>query len=150
MDLTPRNQWIRPVLLVAVIYAVVGIVTADLAGSTSSHQTVTMWRLAAWLLSLIAFMGHIAYERVRRPREVRNTAARVAAAVALGAFALAAVGPVRSHWGTPDFWRVSVLSLPLWPVLTGVPAFLVAFAAGSILRRLRMRDHSPPSKRVAQ
>jgi hypothetical protein len=135
MHLPARHQWLRPMLLAAAMYAVVGIVTAYLARSAPSLQMRTTWRLTAWLLSLVTFLGHIAYEQVRLRSPVRITAARSAAAVALGAFALAIAGPVRSHWGAADFWRTAALSLPLWPVLTGVPAFVVALVAGSILRR---------------
>jgi hypothetical protein len=134
-----RNQWIRPMLLVGIVYAVVGIATAELAGAARSPQMVTLWRWSAWLLSLVAFAGHIAYEQFRLRDGVRATATHVAAAVALGAFLLAAGGPVRSHWGAADFWRVSVLSLLLWPILTGVPAFLAALVAGAVLRRLGRR-----------
>jgi hypothetical protein len=135
MHPTARNQWLRPMLVAAIIYAVVGLVTAYLARSAPSPQMRNAWRLAAWLLSLVTFVGHIAYEQVRLRSAVRNAAAHCAAAVALGAFALAVAGPVRTHWGAPDFWRVAVLSLPLWPILTGVPAFVVALVAGWILRR---------------
>lgn len=135
-------------LLAAIVYAVVGVGTAELARSPSSPQMRTVWRLAAWLLSLVVFIGHIALEQVRLRSTVRTTAAHAATAAALGAFLLAAAGPVRSHWGMTDFWRVAVLSLPLWPILTGVPAFLVALVAGSILRRLVVSDHSAPSNRV--
>lgn len=51
-------------------------------------------------------------------------------------YAVIGVGPVRSHWSADDFWRTAVLSLPLWPVLTGIPAFLAALLGGSILGRL--------------
>ncbi len=61
MRLTARNQWIRPMLLVAIVYAVVGIVTADLARAAPSPQMRTVWRVAAWLLSLVAFGAQIAY-----------------------------------------------------------------------------------------
>ena len=126
-------------LLVAAVYAVVGVVTAALA---RSPQVTTFWRLAAWLLSLIAFLSHIAYEHFRLRSTARNLALHVAAAVALGMFVLAAAGPVRTYWGTPRFWQVSVLSLVLWPIITGVPAFLAALVSGLILRRLGGRDKS--------
>jgi hypothetical protein len=148
MHLTARSRWVPPMLLVAVIYAVVGIVTADLARSAPSPQMRTVWRLTAWLLSLIGFAGHIAHEQLRLRSAVRATAAHTAAAVALGAFALAAAGPVRGHWGASDFWRASVLSLLLWPVLTGVPAFLVALVGGSMFRRFVVHDHSAPANRA--
>jgi hypothetical protein len=131
--------------VVAIVYAVVGLVTAALAGAATSTQMRTAWRLAGWLLSLAAFISHVVYDQIRLRSAVRAGAAHVAAAVALGAFALAAAGPVRSHWGAADFWRASLLSLPLWPIITGVPAFLAALVAGAVLKRLGKRDPSVPS-----
>jgi len=136
MPVIARRQWIRSTLVVAIVYAVIGVVTADLSGSASTPQMRTAWRLAAWLLSFVAFAGHLVHEEVRLRSAVRSAAGHAAAAVALGAFLLAAVGPVLSHWGAADFLRTSLLSLGLWPILAGVPAFLVALVAGSTLRRL--------------
>jgi hypothetical protein len=97
------------------------------------------WRLAAWLLSLTVFASHMTYERSRADWTALRLARRAAAAVAVGAFVLAVVGPARSYWGTDRFWRVTVFSLVLWPVLTGVPAFLAALVAGSVLHRWTAR-----------
>lgn len=141
MQSTARNRWIGVMILVALTYAVVGVATADFARSPTS-QIRTAWRLAAWLLSLVAFAGHIAYEQLRFRSTVRSTAAHTAAAVAVGAFLLAAAGPVRSHWGTTEFLRVSLLSLAVWPILTGVPAYLVALVIGMIVRRLGVREQT--------
>ena len=99
----PRNQWIRPMLLVAIVYAVVGIVTADLAGAAPSRSDGHRLALAAWLLSLVAFASHIAYEQFRLRSEVRATATHVATAVALGAFLLAAAGPGAQPLGRGRF-----------------------------------------------
>jgi uncharacterized membrane protein YhdT len=139
MHRTSRTAWIWSMLAVATIYVVVGIVTADLAGSASTPRGVTGWRQAAWLLSIVVFIGNLVYDHVRFRNAARDSAVHVAAAVALATFVLAAVGPVRSHWGNPDIARVALLSLPLWPILAGVPAFLVALLAKPILRRL-IRD----------
>ena len=136
-----RNRWVPSMLFFAAVYAVVGVVTAALA---RSPQVTTFWRLAAWLLSLVAFLSHIAYEHFRLRNNARTLALHVATAVALGGFVLAAAGPVRTYWGRPRFWQVSVLSLVLWPILTGVPAFLAALVAAFILGRLGVRDKSPP------
>ena len=141
MQSTTRNRWLGVMILVALTYAVVGVVTADFA-SSPSPQTNKSWRWAAWLLSLIAFASHIAYEQLRLRSRVRTMAAHTAAAVALGAFALAAAGPVRSHWGAPEFLRVSLLSLAVWPILTGAPAYLVALVTGMIFQRLGVRYKS--------
>lgn len=144
METAARNRWPRATLLAAASYAGVGITTAYLAGSASSVHLRTAWRLAAWLLSLVVFGAHLAYEHVRLGSRARTAAAHSAAAVALGAFALAVAGPVRSYWGTSGFGRLT-MSLVLWPVLTGVPAFIVALVAGSILGRLEASRGSLPS-----
>ena len=136
---TPAQTWLRSVLVTGLAYAVIGVVTAGLAQSTSTAQG-RIWRLCAWLLSLIAFASHLAWERLRAGAPTLTAARRVAGAVALGAFALAAAGPARAHWSANDFWRIAVLSLALWPVLTGVPAFLAALVGGSILGRLFERE----------
>lgn len=130
---------IRPVLIVAIAYGIVGVVTAQLARSAGPTSMRTAWRLAAWLLSGALFAVHLGYERLRAGGTPVITAARVGAAVALGAFVLAAAGPVRSNWGTERFWRTAALSLPLWPIVTGVPAFMIAFAAGSVHQQIVVR-----------
>jgi hypothetical protein len=95
-----------------------------------------LWRFAGWALSFVVFAVHLIYERRRRSKSPATAAWHVAVAVGVGAFVLAIVGPVRSHWGTDDFGRAALLSLLLWPVVTGVPAFLVALIAGSGLGRV--------------
>ncbi|HEX6559212.1 MAG TPA: hypothetical protein VF021_07100, partial [Longimicrobiales bacterium] len=129
MTADPRHRWLRSVLLIGLAYAIIGVLTGSLAQSASSIRMQTVWRLAAWLLSLALFAGQVTYERLRLDSSAARTALRAAGAVAIGAFLLAAVGPVRSYWGTERFWQVTVLSLLLWPVGTGVPAYLVALVA---------------------
>ena len=123
------------VVIVGVAYVVIGVATAALAGTAASPRGVTAWRLAAWLLSLAAFLAHLVYDRLRPDSTSASTARHVAAAVALGAFLLAAAGPVRSHWATPNFWRVAALSVVVWPILAGIPAFVAALVLGSIIGR---------------
>ena len=133
MNATPRRRSIGPVLITALAYIVIGIVTAYSANSAGSTQSRNVWRLAGWLLSLVAFASHVGYERLRLGESARRAAGDVAFAVALAAFVLAAVGPVRSHWGGADFGRAA-LALGLWPLLTGGPAFLAALIVGAVLR----------------
>jgi len=127
------------VLLVALAYPIVGVLTGAAAQSAPSLSARTAWRLAGWVLSFIVFASHVVYEHRRSSSGTTAAALRVAGAVAIGAFVLAAVGPVRSHWATDRFWRVSVLSLALWPAITGMPAFLVALLAGLIHGRAASR-----------
>src|SRR5258708_3956703 len=72
------STWLRSVLLIGIVYIVVGIVTAHFATSASSIQVRNLWRLTAWVLSLLVFLGHVARERLRarciRPRGRRSRA----------------------------------------------------------------------------
>lgn len=131
-------RWFRAVIPFGVAYAVVGIGAAALAGSAASVQARNMWRFAAWGVSLLLFGSQVVAERLRFNNSTLRSALHASAAVALAALALAAAGPVRFHWGT-DTQQRALMSLLLWPVLTGVPSFLVALGAGAMLGRARGR-----------
>jgi len=128
------RSWVRALLLVAVAYAAIGIVFARLAVD-ANH--VRVWRLAAWLASAVVAAAHIWYEQYRLGSAPRPTALHAAAAVALGAFGLALAANV--HWlfaGTHG-QRPPLLALPVWPVVTALPAFLAALAIAAVLARFR-------------
>jgi hypothetical protein len=149
MRLRMRQINVWTVLLVSASYVVVGIGTAMLAGVASSPAGVQGWRLAAWLLSVAVFGVHLVIERSRRearPGAARQIALQVALAVALGALGVAALGPVRSHWGEPHLLNVAILSLVAWPVLTGVPAFAAALTIVFLLDRLGARTRAARSR----
>jgi hypothetical protein len=134
-----RDPWNGTVLLAGGAYLVVGLVTAALAKSAPSHQLVVAWRLAAWVASAIVFTTHIAFEHVRLRNAPRTTAFHVAGAVAIGAFCLAAAATLHALRTAGSFGPLLGLALVLWPLLTAVPAFLIAFATASVLARGRGR-----------
>lgn len=131
--------------MVGVAYVTIGLVTGELAAAAASIQTRNAWRLAAWLSSFAILIAQFVYDRRGSGSTAGSTARHVAGAVALGAFGLAVVGPVRTHWGGANFWHTAVLSVVVWPVMTGVPAFVVAFVAGSILGQVARRKPSKMS-----
>ena len=96
---------------------------------------VRLWRLAAWLASAAVAAAHIGYEHYRLNSSPRATALHAAGAVALGAFGLALAANV--HWlfagthGQP----APLLALPVWPVITALPAFPLALAVATVLAR---------------
>ena len=133
MNVSGRS-WVRALLLVAVAYAAIGIVFAALAVD-GNH--VRVWRLAAWVASAVVAAAHIWYEQYRLGSSPRPTALHAAGAVALGAFGLALAANV--HWlvaGTHG-QRPPLLALPVWPVVTALPAFLAALAIAAVLARFR-------------
>jgi hypothetical protein len=98
----------------------------------------------AWGVSLLLFGSQLVVERIRFNHTTLRSALHTSAAVALGALALAAAGPVRTHWGT-DSQQRTLVALLLWPVLTGLPSFLVALGAGAALGRVLGRARSAAS-----
>src|SRR5256886_14901347 len=124
--------------LAAFAYVVIGIVFAALAKSADANY-VRLWRLAAWVASAAVAAAHIGYEHYPLSSSRRPTALHAAGAVALGAFGLALAANV--HWlvaGAPG-QRAPLLALPVWPVVTAVPAFLGALAVAAGLALLARR-----------
>jgi len=118
-------------IVVAVAYVAIGIVFAALAAD-ANH--VRLWRLAAWLASAAVAAAHIGYEHYRRP-----TALHAAGAVGLGAFGLALAANVHWLFAGTDGQRPPLLALPVWPVITALPAFLAALAVAAVLARVSRR-----------
>ena len=129
-----RVPWVRAVLLVGVTYLAVGIIFATLAGWAASHQIRAAWRLAAWLISAVVFGVHVGYEQLQLRSSPRTTALHASLAVALGAGALAVAAIVHAH-GVAGYARY--LAFLVWPVLSGLPAFVVALTAATVLARAR-------------
>jgi len=142
MGTSGHQRWLRAVILLGVVYLVAGITSATLAGRAASNQMRVTWRLAAWAISAAAFAAHIGYEHVRLRSSPGTTALHASLAVALGAFALAVaavVHAVHSQTASSHQHRLA-LALIVWPVLTALPAFVVALAAAAGLARARRKD----------
>jgi hypothetical protein len=129
---SPRHLWVRAVLLLGIVYALVGIVFA----SPATH--VQTWRLAAWVVSAIGYAAHIAYERFRLQNSPPSAALHVALAAALGAFGLAVGANIHSlsTGSTGQHRQLLLLSLGIWPVITALPAFLAALGIHAVLARV--------------
>ena len=137
MTSTGQRRWLRLVMLAAAVYLLAGVGFGALAAGAPSQQVRVGWRLAAWLVSGVAFAGQIAYECLRDRDAARAAAWHAALGAALGAFALAAAANIHEI-GTAAAYRPRMaVALVAWPVLTFVPAFLVALAAAAGLIRIR-------------
>ena len=128
---TERSQrWVLAALLVGVVYVIIGRVFAVPADHARA------WRLAAWVVSGIAYAAHIGYERLTLRSSTRVAAVHVAVAVAIGAGGLALAGLIHSLSTGSELRPAWLLALVLWPAITAVPALLVALVAGAALTRL--------------
>jgi hypothetical protein len=96
-----------------------------------------MWRLAAWLTCGVAFVIHIGLERVRLGNSSARAALHVSMSVALGAFALAAAANVHARTTGTGNRTLLALALLIWPIMAGVPAFVIAMVTAAGLARVR-------------
>lgn len=126
-----RQLWVRTALLVGVVYCTVGRLFAT--PTADAHA----WRLAAWVVSGAVFAAHIGYEHFRLHNSPRLLAWHAALAVAIGAFLLALAGALHSLSVTSTIRPMWLLALVAWPVITAVPAFVVALVVGAALARLQ-------------
>lgn len=131
----PLRSWLRVALIAGVAYVLIGRLFPQPAGHLRE------WRLAAWLASAIVFAAHIFYEQFRLRSSRLQTALHVAMAVALAAAALAFAAMIHSLSATSTIRPALAIAIVAWPVITALPAFVVAFVAAAVVARLR----APPS-----
>ena len=134
MNATGRVKWFWVVLLMGVLYLVAGLVSAALARNAGSSQKREAWRLAAWVISAVAFAAHIWYEHVGLRTTPRTTGFHAALAVGLAGFGLAISASLHGHATNHAF---PVYALAIWPVMTALPAFVVALVVAVALSRAR-------------
>ena len=137
MDESRQPRWYRWVILLGVLYLVVGLTFGAMAGTSSSHMRVA-WRLTAWLTSGAAFVAHIWHEHVRLRHSPTTTAMHASLAAGLGAFGLAVAANIHAQRSGSTHQGALALALVAWPLLTAVPAFVVALGAATLLS-LRQR-----------
>jgi hypothetical protein len=125
-----KPTWLTTIA-VGVAYLIVGLVLGALAGAAGSQQTRVVWRFAAWIVSGILFAWQILYELFSRRRSSPTTALHVSMSAALGAFGLAAAANVHARMAAAGNPRALALALVAWPLLCGVPAFLVALTVAT-------------------
>lgn len=149
MDNSGRRRWLCTAILVGGLYLAVGIISATLAGAAASNQMRFIWRLSAFLLSAVAFAAHTAYEHFRLRNAAQSTAWHASVAVAFGAFALALVANVHDLGSASGYRPRMLIALVTWPLITAVPAFLVALVVAAGLGVKRLPDSASKPERVA-
>ena len=135
MEPANRQYWLRVAVLIGAVYVLVGVVFA------LPSSNVRGWRLAAWVVSGVAYAIHLWYERIWLRRSCVRAALDVAIAAALGALGLAVAANIhaQSVGSTHQQQQRLALALVAWPLITGLPAFLVGLFAGALLGKLSRR-----------
>jgi hypothetical protein len=136
VDASGRNAWVGAALVAGVAYFVVGKVFA------LPPDHLRAWRLAAWAVSAIVYAVHIAHEHFRLRFSPALAALHVALAAALGGFLLAVAGMANSLRLEPTIKPLWLLALVAWPLITGVPAYLVARVGLTLFGRMTRQSGS--------
>ena len=129
-----KHKWLPAVIVFGLVYLVVGV---GFPNPSTGNKSQFMWRLAAWLTCAVAFAIHIGLEHFRFRNSPRSTALHVALSVAIGAFGLAAAANIHALTTGTGNQRLLVAALAIWPIMTGLPAFLVALLASAGLVMVR-------------
>jgi len=131
------RKWFAAIILVGLLYLFIGIAFGAFADWSGSTETQKLWRLAAWLVSAIVFALHIWYEHSKIQCSPRNIALHVSSAAALGAFGLAIAANIHAYATASGNRTLLAIALLVWPLMTWIPAFVVALAAAAVLARMR-------------
>jgi hypothetical protein len=137
MNASGKYRGLRAAMLFGMVYLVVGV---GFPNPSAPSEVQFMWRLAAWLTCAVAFAIHIGFEHFRLRNSPYRTAFHASLSVALGAFALGAAANIHALATGTGNQRLLALALVIWPIITGVPAFVVALAASAGLVRVRPKE----------
>ena len=117
------------------VYFALAFASAALPGPHGSASTRVFWRWSAFALSAAVFAAHVAYEHKRLGGGARRTAWHASVAAAIGGFALALAANVHDLGSASGYRPRMLIALGAWPLLTAVPAFVMALAIAAGLGR---------------
>ena len=130
-----KRQWLRTVALTGAIYCAIGIgLSAFAAWSSSQHVA---WNVASFVVSLVVFAVHIGYEHFGIGNRPLIVAWHASLAVALGSFLLAVSANINSLRVANAPHGLLAMALVIWPLMVGIPAFVVALIAAVALKFIR-------------
>ena len=130
------RSWIRTALVVAVIYAVIGLATvaaSRAAGGAGMQTAVRVIRVLSWLLSAVLYFLHLIIENRSRPKATA-AAWHTSAAVAMATLLLALVATAR-QLDAGNRRPAVFVAIAAWPILTGLVSFVVGVVLSGLLAR---------------
>jgi hypothetical protein len=135
-----RQRWLIKAMVVGVVYLAVGLASAALAAGAASIPMRSFWRMSAFAISAAVFAADIAWEHFRLRNPAKSVAWHTSAAVAFGGFLLALMAYVHDLGSASGYRPKMLIALVAWPLLTAVPAFLVALVVAASLGMKRRGD----------
>jgi len=132
------NRWIPAALLAAAVYFLIsGLLLAELAGHAPTQSARFAWRMTSWIIGALTIAAHFGWEQLRLRSTPLATALHVACGVAIGMSALATAALIRALVTGTGKPGLLVFAIVLWPLVGGLPTFLVTLAGASVLRRVQ-------------
>jgi len=135
-----RQRWLGPIVLAGALYAVASIGSSALAAAAASNRELLLWRWAALAACAVVFGSHVAYEHFRLRHRARPAAWHVSLAVALGAFAIALAANLHDLSSASGYRPRMLVALVAWPLLTALPAYVVAWVVAAGLGMAGRRE----------
>ncbi len=126
MKASGKQSWLKVMILSSTLYLLIGIIFPLFSKSLSPREIPNLWRLLSFLTSAFVYGIHIGYEHSRLHNTPLQIAFHTSLAVALGAIVLAGFINIEALWANPGNHNSLLTAIFLWPLITGVPAFIVA------------------------
>ena len=129
-----KRSWILFSLLTGATYTFIGLSFTVFGGWSGSNRGIVAWRIASFVASLIVFATHIGFEHFTLANRPVAVALHAATGVGLGAFGTAVAANIHAIGVADANHRNLAISLVVWPLMTGIPAFMVALIGALALR----------------
>jgi hypothetical protein len=138
-ELILERSWQR-VVSFGLVYLGLGVGSAMISNDLESALLQASIRVGIFFIAVVVFYCHLRVERIRSVTRLQATALMTSGAVAFGTFLLAAYA-VSMAWREYSHLPTTLLvALLIWPVATGLPAFLASLVLGSVMVRFRRRN----------
>jgi len=124
------------------MYLGLGVGSAVISNDLDSAPVQASIRVGIFLVAVAVFSCHLRVEIARSAQKLGASALISSSAVALGTFQLAVYAVSLSWWDSSHVPTSMLSALLIWPVATGLPAFLAALVLGSVMARLSRRAKS--------
>jgi len=135
---TPGRWWQRTALF-GFVYLALGVTSAVFSNPLRSEVGQASIRVGILLIAIAVFCGHWSLEVARSPENSGACALRSSGAVAWGTFLMAVYANLMAWRESPGESTALLPALVIWPLATGVPAFLAALTLGVIRAGFRKR-----------
>jgi hypothetical protein len=133
-----ERPWQR-VASFGLVYFGLGVGSAITTNDLEPAALQASIRVGIFLVAVAVFYCHLRVELARSLERFWAAALVTSGALACGTFLLAAYAVSTAWWDSSHLPTSLLWALPIWPVVTSLPAFLAALVWGSVMVRFRRR-----------